>query len=207
MLKDRLRAARQKLGLTLDNVAKKVGVSRQTIHRYETGVITNIPQVNIEKIAAVLETTPAKLMGWDIDENLSHISNIVPITGKPVPIIGTIAAGKPILAEENIEGEATPAADIRADFALRVKGDSMEGVPILDGDIVFIRSQPEVENGEIAAVLIDNEATLKRFYNNGNSVMLVSENPKYPPFIYTKENCDDFRILGKAIAYQCRHYW
>ncbi|MBO6305369.1 MAG: helix-turn-helix domain-containing protein [Selenomonadaceae bacterium] len=202
MLKDRLRAARQKLGLTLDNVAKKVGVSRQTIHRYETGVITNIPQVNIEKIAAVLETTPAKLMGWDIDENLSHISNLVPITGKPVPIIGTIAAGKPILAEENIEGEATPAADIRADFALRVKGDSMEGVPILDGDIVFIRSQPEVENGEIAAVLIDNEATLKRFYNNGNSVMLVSENPKYPPFIYTKENCDDFRILGKAIAYQ-----
>ena len=202
MLKDRLRAARQKLGLTLDNVAKKVGVSRQTIHRYETGVITNIPQVNIEKIAAVLETTPAKLMGWDIDENLSQISNLVPITGKPVPIIGTIAAGKPILAEENIEGEATPAADIRADFALRVKGDSMEGVPILDGDIVFIRSQPEVENGEIAAVLIDNEATLKRFYNNGNSVMLVSENPKYPPFIYTKENCDDFRILGKAIAYQ-----
>ena len=202
MLKDRLRAARQKLGLTLDNVAKKVGVSRQTIHRYETGVITNIPQVNIEKIAAVLETTPAKLMGWDIDENLSHISNLVPITGKPVPIIGTIAAGKPILAEENIEGAATPAADIRADFALRVKGDSMEGVPILDGDIVFIRSQPEVENGEIAAVLIDNEATLKRFYNNGNSVMLVSENPKYPPFIYTKENCDDFRILGKAIAYQ-----
>ncbi|MBP3723034.1 MAG: helix-turn-helix domain-containing protein [Selenomonadaceae bacterium] len=202
MLKERLRAARQKLGLTLDDVAKKVGVSRQTIHRYETGVITNIPQVNIEKIAAVLETTPAKLMGWDIDENLSHISNLVPITGKPVPIIGTIAAGKPILAEENIEGEATPAADIRADFALRVKGDSMEGVPILDGDIVFIRSQPEVENGEIAAVLIDNEATLKRFYNNGNSVMLVSENPKYPPFIYTKENCDDFRILGKAIAYQ-----
>lgn len=202
MLKDRLRAARQKLGLTLDNVAKKVGVSRQTIHRYETGVITNIPQVNIEKIAAVLETTPAKLMGWDIDENLSQISNLVPITGKPVPIIGTIAAGKPILAEENIEGGATPTADIRADFALRVKGDSMEGVPILDGDIVFIRSQPEVENGEIAAVLIDNEATLKRFYNNGNSVMLVSENPKYPPFIYTKENCDDFRILGKAIAYQ-----
>lgn len=202
MLNDRLRAARQKSGLTLDEVAKKVGVSRQTIHRYETGVITNVPAENIEKIASALETTPAKLMGWDIDENLPHISNLVPLTGKPVPIIGTIAAGKPILAEENIDGEAMPASDVRADFALRVKGDSMEGVPILDGDIVFIRSQPEVANGEIAAVLIDSEATLKRFYNNNGSVMLVSENPKYPPFIYTKENCDDFRILGKAVAYQ-----
>lgn len=202
MLKDRIHAERKRAGLTLEEVAQKVGVSRQTIHRYESGIISNIPSENIEKMAETFGITPSQLMGWDTEPDLKNISNILPITGKPLPIVGTIAAGKPILAEENIEGYATPADEINADFALRVKGDSMEGVPILEGDIVFIRSQPEVANGEIAAVLIDNEATLKRFYNNGDSIMLVSENPKYPPFIYTEKNCDDFRVLGKAVAYQ-----
>lgn len=209
MLKDRLRAARQKAGLTLDEVAKKVGVSRQTIHRYETGIINNIPSDNIEKIALALGTTPAELMGWETTPSKFTPSptipihpDIIPIDGPRVPIVGTIAAGKPILADENIEGYAIPADGVKADFALRVKGDSMENVPILDGDIAFIRKQLEVENGEIAAVLVDGEATLKRFYRENGSVMLVSENPKYRPMIYTEDTCEDLRVLGKAVAYQ-----
>ena len=101
----------------------------------------------------------------------------------------------------------SPADGVKADFALRVKGDSMENVPILDGDIAFIRQQPEVENGEIAAILIDGEATLKRFYRENGSVMLVSENPKYRPMIYTEDACEDLRVLGKAIAYQHSLEW
>ena len=126
----------------------------------------------------------------------------IPLVGTPVPIIGSIAAGVPISAQQDVHGYAVPADRVKADFALRVKGDSMVNVPILDGDIVFIRQQPEVENGEIAAVQIDGEATLKRFYKRGDSISLVAENPDYAPMVYTAENCEEFRILGKAVAYQ-----
>ena len=164
-------------------------------------------------IAAAMNMTVDNLMGMiDKDQPVSIVTpapspipihpDIIPIDGTRVPIVGTIAAGKPILADENIEGYAIPADGVKADFALRVKGDSMENVPILDGDIAFIRQQPIVENGEIAAILIDGEATLKRFYKRDNSVMLVAENPQYAPMIYTVENYEDFRILGKAVAYQ-----
>ena len=88
-----------------------------------------------------------------------------------------------------------------ADFALTIKGDSMIGDNIHPGDIVFIRQQPTVEIGEIAAVLIDGDATLKHFYRDGDSVTLVSSNPKYKPMVYHKGDCDDIRILGKAVAY------
>ena len=132
--------------------------------------------------------------------DLSATPNIEPYNPTMVPIVGTIAAGTPILAEENIEGYA-PLQDKKADFALTVKGDSMIGDNIHPGDIVFIKQQPTVEIGEIAAVLIDGDATLKHFYRDGDSVTLVSSNTKYKPMIYHKGDCDEFRILGKAVAY------
>ena len=128
------------------------------------------------------------------------LPNIEPYNPTMVPIVGTIAAGTPILAEENIEGYA-PLQDKKADFALTVKGDSMIGDNIHPGDIVFIKQQPTVEIGEIAAVLIDGDATLKHFYRDGDSVTLVSSNTKYKPMVYHKGDCDEFRILGKAVAY------
>lgn len=139
----------------------------------------------------------------------SKISNIMPLPykeGRTVPLIGSIACGTPILADENIEKEIQLPEDISADFCLRCKGDSMINARIYDGDIVFIRKQPMVENGEIAAVLIDemadvSEATLKRVYIYEDKIMLIAENPAYPPMIYSNEDMNSVRIAGKAVAF------
>ena len=198
----RIREYRKKLDLSVDDVAEKLGKNRATIYRYESDDIENLPATVLEPLAKILQTTPAELMGWKREpvSDLSSIPNIEPYNPTMVPIVGTIAAGTPILAEENIEGYA-PLQDKKADFALAVKGDSMIGDNIHPGDIVFIKQQPTVEIGEIAAVLIDGDATLKHFYRDGDSVTLVSSNTKYKPMVYHKGDCDEFRILGKAVAY------
>lgn len=210
---DRIKYALKLRNMRPIELAEKTGIGKSSISQYLANIVRP-KQDRIILMARILDVNELWLMGMDaplekesapIPEEIRNLPNFVSIEGEPVPIIGTIAAGRPILAEENIEGYAAPAGSVKSDFALRIKGDSMTGVPIMDGDIVFIRSQPEVNNGEIAAVLIDGEATLKRFYNRGDSVMLVSENPKYPPFVYTKDNCEEFRILGKAVA--CQHFY
>ena len=144
---------------------------------------------NILKIAQVLNVSPTIFLEKSPDKEITKL-----------PILGKIAAGIPILAQENIEGYI-PYDGNDADFCLRIHGDSMINARINDGDIVFIKQQSTVENGEIAAVLINDSATLKRVYFLDNfSVQLRPENPKYKPMVFSKENCDDFRILGKAIA-------
>lgn len=129
------------------------------------------------------------------------ISNQVMIDeiNRGIPIVGTIAAGTPILAEENIEDYFVIDNRVNADFGLKVKGDSMINANIFDGDIVFIRQQPTLENGEIGAILLDDEATLKRFSRKENSVILQAENPSMTdwPRIYTDGN---IRILGKLVG-------
>ena len=90
----------------------------------------------------------------------------------------------------------------QADFALRVSGDSMVGARIHDGDIVFIRQQDDVDDGQIAAVIIDDSATLKRVYHIPGGLQLLSENPKYPPMIFTYPGCGAIRIIGRAVAFQ-----
>lgn len=144
---------------------------------------------NILKIAEVLNVSPTVFLeDTSADREVKHL-----------PILGKIAAGIPILAQENIEGYL-PYDGNDADFCLRIHGDSMINARINDGDIVFIKQQSTVENGEIAAVLVNDSATLKRVYFLDNKIQLRSENPKYKPMIFSKNNCDDFRILGKAIA-------
>ena len=199
-----LKKRRLTLGYTLEEVAKKVGTSKQTIHRYETGIIANIPSDKIEALAKVLQTTPAYLMGWENqpEEDIYKYKNIIPMPEtKKVPLIGTIACGTPILAVENIECDVGMPENIRADFALRCKGDSMIDAHIYDGDIVYIRKQPIVDNGEIAAVIIDDEATLKRFYREGNKVTLMPCNPRFSPLVYTNEELNNIIIVGKAVGY------
>ena len=199
----RIRARREELGISQEELAKRLGYkSRSSINKIEKGE-NDIPQSKIVAFAQALQTTPERLMGWEQpteSPDILKLPNIEPYNPTMVPIVGTIAAGTPILAEENIEGYA-PLQDKNADFALTVKGDSMIGDNIHPGDIVFIRQQPTVEIGEIAAVLIDGDATLKHFYRDGDSVTLVSSNPKYKPMVYHKGDCDDIRILGKAVAY------
>ena len=129
---------------------------------------------------------------------------VVPMPSKSsIPLVGTIACGTPILAEENREGNVDLPERIHADFALRCKGDSMINARIYDGDIVYIRQQDTVERGEIAAVRIGTEATLKRvnYYPEKNTMILKAENTKYDDLIYSGEELNDVRILGKAVAF------
>ncbi len=137
-----------------------------------------------------------------LTQKLPTVDNIIPMPKmNKIPLVGTIACGTPILATENIEDDVFTPENIRADFALRCKGDSMIDARINDGDIVYIREQPMVENGEIAAVLIDGEATLKRlFYENGVLTLLPCNN-KYRPFVYSGAALEEIRVLGKAVGF------
>lgn len=199
-IKDKRLAAK----LTLEEVGKFVGISKQTIQRYESGVISNIPSDKIELISKCLNTTPAYLMGWEEEDELSGIEGISSISKKRLPLLGNIACGEPIYASEDRESYVEVGSDIQADFCLRAKGDSMIGARIMDGDIVFIRKQDMVSNGEIAAVLIEDEATLKRVQYNreSNELLLFAENPKYKTLRYFGDELNQIRILGKAIAFQ-----
>lgn len=198
-----IRRLRESLGLSQDELAKRLGYkSRSTIAKIESGS-NDIPQSKIAAFAAALETTPAHLLGLDTPQPKTAAYTAEPIdTARRVPLLGAIAAGSPLFAEEHIEEYIEVSGNIRADFCLRVQGDSMIGARIYDGDIVFIRKQPDVEDGEIAAVLVDDSATLKRVYKDRGAIRLHSENPKYRPMVFTEDNCDCVRILGKAIAFQ-----
>lgn len=203
----RIRARREELGISQEELAKRMGYkSRSSINKIEKGE-NDIPQSKIVAFAQALRTTPEALMGWEQSPapalgDLPDLPNIFPIQTKKVPLLGTIAAGVPIYADENFDGYRECTEDIDADFCLKIQGDSMIGARINDGDIVFIRKQPDVDDGEIAAVLIDDEATLKRVYKEKDSLILQAENPKYAPIVCTAESHVECRIMGKAIAFQ-----
>lgn len=208
-----IKRRRRELDMTLEAVAKEVGLSRQTLSRYETGVIGNIPSDKVEALAKVLRTTPSALMGWEDPSALSAdtisirekfpAQNIAPIQETyQVPRLGQIACGQPILAEQNIETYDLVPVSIRCDFTLICRGDSMIGAGIEDGDIVYIREQPEVETGEIAAVMVgEDEATLKRFKRVGDTVLLIPENSSYEPMVFAGGDMNGIRILGKAVGF------
>lgn len=149
-------------------------------------------------------------MGWNepsqkLDaEKLKFFDNLFPIETKRFPLLGDIACGKPIMANEEKELYVEAGADIKADFCLRAKGDSMIGARIYDGDIVFIRKQEMVDNGEIAAVIIEDEATLKRvnYFPEKSLLILKAENSMYEDLVYTGEQLNYIIILGKAVAFQ-----
>lgn len=199
---DRIKQRRLEIGLSVDQVADKIGKNRATVYRYESSEIEKFPIDVLTPLAEALRTTPAYLMGWDDSAQVPTPSNIIPMPEtRKIPLVGTIACGEPILAEENIEEYVSIPKDLAGDFALRCKGDSMINARIFDGDIVYIRSQDTVENGEIAAVLIDNEATLKRVKLYDDHITLEPENPMYKPLSYWGEEMNEVRILGKAVAF------
>lgn len=201
---NRIKTARIAKGLTQEELGKLVGVSGVAIMRYEKNQ-RQPKQKLVYKLSKVLDVNEAWLMGYDVPmerDFTKYPDNILKIEIKKFPLLGTIAAGQPIFAEEHFESYVEAGANIRADFCLRVKGDSMINARICDGDIVFIRKQPDVNDGEIAAVLIDNEATLKRVYKKKGEIILVAENPAYKPLVYKGEELNEIRILGKAIAFQ-----
>ena len=212
---ERLKYARDELrGMSLQDVAEASGVARSTVQRYETAKIQNIKLPVVESFARVLNVNPAWLIGKSDDMEIpstnfidtSLFPNIFPLPKtKKVPLLGTIACGEQVLATENIEAYIDMDSDIHADFALRCQGDSMINARIMDGDIVYIRKQDIVENGEIAAVLMDDcsesQATLKRVYISDDKIRLCAENPNYQDMIFFEEDMNKVRIIGKAIAF------
>ncbi|MCO1599876.1 LexA family protein [Desulfosporosinus nitroreducens] len=181
---------------TIYSLAEFLHLSPSAISRYTSATMT--PKIlTIEAISAKYGVSPAWLMGADVDKYPETVK-----LSKQIPVMGTIAAGQPILARQNIESFEYVPEDANVDFCLRVKGDSMTGARILDGDVVFIRQQPDVETGEIAAVMIDGEATLKRVYKINGTVILRPENPNYQDQVYSKKDMKDVVILGKAIRFQ-----
>ena len=201
----RIKDLRVSQNLTLEQVANEVGVGKSTVRKWETGMIANMRRDKIASLAKALHTTPAYLMGW-IDEPHREITvdNLFRIETKKFPLLGNIACGEPIMANEEVDLYVEAGAGIQADFCLRARGDSMIGARIYDGDIVFIQQQDMVDDGEIVAVIIDDEATLKRvnYYPEKNLLILKAENSKYEDLIYTGEELNHIRILGKAVAFQ-----
>ena len=199
---DLIKIRRKEIAMSAERLAEKVGVSPATIYRYEKGDIEKVPVDVLKNIASALNTTPAYLMGWK--ENAPAIpAGFEPLPQmSTVPLVGAIACGTPILAEQNIEARIGIPAAWRADFALTCKGDSMEP-KIKDGDIVAIRTQPEVENGEVAAVRIGEEATLKRVFLFPDHLELRAENPAFGSIILIGEDMNTVHIEGKAVGF-CR---
>lgn len=189
---ERLQEARERSGLTLEEVGELVGKSKSTIQRYESGKVSNLNNEMISRLAEAVRVSPIYLMGWsDVD-----VKKTVEI-----PVLGEIACGDPITANENVAEfhsrvlDDLPKGEL---FYLKAKGDSM--APIIDSEaLVLCRQQPDVENGEIAAVLLNGktEATLKKVRKIKDSVLLEPINDKYEPYIVNDNN--PATIIGKAV--------
>lgn len=202
----RIKQARELRGITQEQLGNSLGMNKSTIQRYETGQISKIKLPVLESIAKALRVNPnwIALKSDEMEDTqiVEVIDNLLPLPKtKKVPLVGTIACGEPITAVENIEDYISMPENVHADFCLRCKGDSMINARIFDGDIVYIRQQPDVENGEIAAVLIEDEATLKRVFKHKDSLELRAENPTFSPLYFEGAELEGIRILGKAVAF------
>ena len=203
---ERMKQRRKEIGFSAEKVAERLGVSPATIYRYEKGDIEKVPVDSLAELAKILQTTPAYLMGWEEQPAPAASKEpTVPPGFEPmpamdvVPLVGRIACGTPITAEENIDQMVCVPSRWHSTFTLTCKGDSMEP-RIHDGDLVAIRSQPEVENGEIAAVRIGEEATLKHVYLHENFIELRPENPAFNSIILSREDMNTVVIEGKAVG-------
>ena len=193
-----IKTRRTDLGLTLEEVAKIVGVSRQTIQRYESGVIASIPSDRIEKLAQALNTTPAFVM---FGNRVAPPHKI----GVRIPVLGRVAAGIPIEAIEDVDDwEEIPASMAKNGeyFALKIKGKSMEP-RIMEGDVVIVKKQSCIDSGDVAIVLVNgNDATVKQVTKSENGITLIGWNPSvFSPQVYNNDQIKNLpiQILGKVI--------
>lgn len=208
----RLSQALEARGMKAADLSKKTKVAEGTISCYINGRY-EAKQNRVQVFAEALNVNPAWLMGYDVPMETEFRQPAAPASRpippgfepmpkmKKVPLIGSIACGEPITAEQNIEKMVDVPDYIRCDFSLTCHGDSMVDAGIHDKDVVYIRIQPEVENGEIAAVRIDGEATLKRVYYNPGTLTLMPANPAYAPMVYTGPQLEEVHIEGKAVGW------
>lgn len=210
----RLREGLDLRGMKQIELATRSGISKYSISHYLKGDWEG-KQDAVYELARALNVSEAWLMGYDVPAERSAPKVSVQLDKKPiippgfmplpkmrkVPLIGAIACGDPITAIQNREGDVNAPVDMRCDFALKCQGESMIGAGIHDGDVVYIRIQPEVENGEIAAVRIGEEATLKRVYLHNDYIELRPENPAFESIIRRREEMNDVQIEGKAVGW------
>lgn len=210
----RLREGLDLRGMKQIELASRSGISKYSISHYLKGDWEG-KQDAVYELARALNVSEAWLMGYDVPAERSAPKVSVQLDKKPtippgfmplpkmrkVPLIGAIACGDPITAIQNREGDVNAPVDMRCDFALKCQGESMIGAGIHDGDVVYIRIQPEVENGEIAAVRIGEEATLKRVYLHNDYIELRPENPAFESIIRRREEMNDVQIEGKAVGW------
>lgn len=202
---------RLEAGMTLLEVANKLGVKEATVQRYESGIIKNLKYDTIVALSEIFGCSPVELMGWEdnfsIDNSKSLFPEVIadqikPVEVRKLPVLGKVACGEPLFMDEDREYIDIKDAPRNVDFILIAKGDSMINAGIKDGDYVFIEKRSSVNNGEIAVVVIDDEATLKRvhFDKEKQVLQLLPENPSYAPMIYMGEELERIQVLGKAIA-------
>ena len=204
---ERIKYLREEKGMSQQELAELVGFkTASAVNKIELG-IRDINQSRVKAFAKALGTTTAYLMDGDSKSNASPIPlgfSPLPHTVKR-PRLGRISCGEPIDSPENFDGYDDVPDYVHCDFTLECEGDSMIGARIHDGDIVYIKQQPVVENGQIAAILIDGtEKLLKRVYFTEESITLQAENPAYPPLVYVREDMNRVSIIGKAVGFYSR---
>ena len=197
-----IKTRRKELGITLEDIGNYVGVSKGTVQRWETGSISNMRRDRIKKLSEILKISPDILLGDAVAEDAVAKENAGTSTVR-IPVIGTVAAGIPITAQEDITGwEEVPAEWVKNDtvFALKLKGDSMEP-RMAEGDIVIVKQQCDVENGEIAIVMVDGEATCKKLVKHPDGLVLISNNAKYAPMFFTLKDIEEKNVvvLGRVV--------
>jgi len=197
---DKIRMLRKRKGLTQTELGEKLGVKTNAVSKWECGRVEDIPMSKVKAMSVLFDVTPSFLID---DEQLP--SNATPLdvhSFHRIPILGRIAAGLPLYAEQNIEGYTLTDLNGGAEyFALRVKGDSMNAARIQEGDVLIVRRQEEVENGEVAVVMVgEDDATVKRFYSAGNTVTLMpqSTNPQHQAQMYDLRKTK-IKVLGKVV--------
>lgn len=198
---ENIKKFRKAARITQKELARRINKSYSSVQKYELDLANPSLDV-IRDIAVVCGVDSWEIIGFNTVDMEKPVAGLEPLPKmNRVPLLGSIACGSPITAEENVEDFISAPDDLNCNFALQCKGDSMSP-RVMDGDLVYIRQQPDVEDGQIAAVVIDGEATLKHVYHIEGGIQLVSDNPNYRPLTYTSENCNDLRIVGLAVAYQ-----
>ena len=205
---ERLSLLKSRRGLTTDRLSELSGVPKGTLNKLLNGETRNPTGQTLARLADALGCSvenlcpppPGVIRASELLKGAQPAAAERVPEPRRVPVLGGIAAGRPIFTSEDAESILT--FEEGCDFALVVHGDSMVGARIQDGDIVFIHRQDDVYDGQIAAVVIDGEATLKRVYHLKDGVQLLSENPKYAPMVYTAQDADSIRIIGKAVGFQ-----
>ena len=200
-----IRMLRKERRISQLQLATSLSIGKSTVAMYEAD--ERMPKKEIlEQIADYFNVDMDFLYGRTHVRNrmneLPEGNGLFVPSMKRVPMLGSVACGEPIYADEQYGEYYSVDSSIHADFCLKARGDSMINARIYDGDIVFIHQQPDVENGQIAAVLIDDEATLKYFYRYGDMVVLRPANPAYKEMTYTKDELNSIRVLGRAVAFQ-----